>query len=995
MHPVQKVSLEPWAGLQPLPDLDGSLLQGGTKGPRKSRRQRRLEKYLGTPIAEVSVEGLGVNGWQVPGNIAELQRNYVTLKPLFEKTVSANPSDLCNERYVLMNNVLYVQANDVTRLVVPTCCRPFVLHLAHTVPWAGHLGQQKTYARISSRFHWPTLYTDVLTHCNTCTTCQKTSAVPQRSRAPLQLLPVISEPFRRIAMDIVGPLEKSSAGHRYILVISDYSTWYPEAFPLRTITTPKIVHSLVQLFSRVGIPEEILTDQGTNFTSRLMGQLNRQLGITAIRTSPYHPQTDGLVERFNQTLKNMLRKFVADTGRDWDKWLPFVLFAYREVPQASTGFSPFELLYGWQVQGPLDLLRKSWEEGSAAKTEERGIVQYVLEMRDRLEQYREQARENLHRKQQAQKQWYDQHARLRQFLPGQKVLLLLPTSSNKLLAKWQGPYSVARKMGPVTYEIHHPDKGKSKQTYHVNLLKEWKEPPERKPESALMIRQVKDVEEEDGSEVAERHASVVSLTHLEDIKRQELQHLLDQFPALFRQRPGRTELIHHTIHLTDTTPSRQRPYRVPERLVEPLRKEVEMMRELGVIEPSMSEWCSPVVIVPKKDGSLCVCIDFRKLNAQFDAYPMPRVDDLLERIGRAKYITTLDLCKGYWQLPLEPTSRPYTAFRTSIGLYQFTVHPFGLHRAPATFQRLMEKVLQGCEEWSAAYLDDVVIHSNSWQEHLWHLKQTLEKIKKAGLTLNVGKCEWAKQEANYLGYHLGNGQLRPQVNKVEAICQSPRPKTKKEVRSFLGLVGWYRRFVPNFASIAAPLTNLLNKGVANPIPWTEDCEAAFKTLKEKMCSSPVLQSPDFTQSFLVQVDASAKGLGAVLVQGTQGNEKPVVYLSRKLLPRETRYSAVEKECLAIKWALESLRYYLLGREFSLETDHRALTWLHSMKDHNARVMRWYLSLQPFNFKVRHRPGRLNVVADYLSRFPASNRLEEGGGNVTKHLFVTAEGAALA
>ncbi len=160
-----------------------------------------------------------------------------------------------------------------------------------------------------------------------------------------------------------------------------------------------------------------------------------------------------------------------------------------------------------------------------------------------------------------------------------------------------------------------------------------------------------------------------------------------------------------------------------------------------------------------------------------------------------------------------------------------------------------------------------------------------------------------------------------------------------------------------------------------------------------MCSSPVLQSPDFTQSFLVQVDASAKGLGAVLVQGTQGNEKPVVYLSRKLLPRETLYSAVEKECLAIKWALESLRYYLFGREFSLETDHRALTWLHSMKDHNGRVMRWYLSQQPF--KVRHRPGRLNVVADYLSRFPASNRLEEGGGNVTKHLFVTAEGAALA
>ncbi len=715
-----------------------------------------------------------------------------------------------------------------------------------------------------------------------------------------------------------------------------------------------------------------------------MGQLNKQLGITAIRTTPYHPQTDVLVERFNQTLKNMLRKFVADTGRDWDKWLPFVLFAYREVPQASTGFAPFKLIYGWQVQGPLDLLKKGWEEKPASKKEEKGIVQYVLEMRDRLEQNREQAKENLQEKQQVQKRWYDQHARLRQFQPGQKVLLLLPTSTSKLLAKWQGPYTVVCKMGPVTYEVHHPDKGKARQIYHVNLLKEWKVPPGKGPETSLLVRKV-EVEEEEEAEDAKRQPSVVSLTHLEDSKRKELQHLLSQFPALFCQRPGRTELTHHTIHLSTPSPSCQRPYRVPERLVEPLKEEIKMMKELGVIEPSMSEWSSPMVIVPKKDRSLRVCINFRKLNAQskFDAYPMPRVDDLLEKIGRAQYITTLDLCKGYWQVPLNPESRPYTAFRTPLGLFQFTVLPFGLHGAPATFQRLMDQVLQGCEDWSAAYLDDVVIHSNSWVEHLQHLQQILKRIEEAGLTLNISKGEWARQEANYLGYHLGNGQLRPQVDKVEAIRRSPQPKTKKEVRSFLGLVGWYRRFVPNFASIAAPLTNLLSKMVTNPIPWTDDCETAFNSLKEKMCSSPVLQSPDFPQRFLVQVDVSATGIGAVLAQGSAGEERPVVYLSRKLLPRETRYSAVEKEGLAIKWSLDSLRYYLLGREFDLETDHRALPWIQSMKDHNARVTRWYLALQLYHFKIRHRPGRLNVVADYLSRFPASRRLGEGEGNVRK------------
>ncbi len=328
-------------------------------------------------------------------------------------------------------------------------------------------------------------------------------------------------------------------------------------------------------------------------------------------------------------------------------------------------------------------------------------------------------------------------------------------------------------------------------------------------------------------------------------------------------------------------------------------------------------------------------------------------------------------------------SKQYTAFRTPSGLYHFTVLPFGLHGAPAKFQRLMDQVLRGCEGWAAAYLDDMVIFSNSWEEHLTHLSETLKRIREAGLTLNVKKCEWARQETSYLGYHLGNGKLRPQVDKVEAIRRSPRPRLKKEMISFLGLVGWYRRFLPDFATIATPLTNLLTKAAKSPMEWTKDCEAAFRTLKEKIWSSPVLQSHDFNQRFLVHVDESATGVGAVLAQGEVGAEKTVVYISRKLLPRETRYSTVEKECLAIKWSLESLRYYLLGREFDLETDHRALTWIQTMKDHNSRVMRWYLSLQPYKFKVRHRPGQQNVVADYLSHYPDSTRPREGGGDVMK------------
>lgn len=965
-------------GVEPLPDLGDDLFEGGTKGPKKSKRQRRFEKQL--MVTGKNKELLNVDEmWNVPDNIAELQRQDETLKTCFEKVdANVNANVTGKEKFVLCDGILYISESSQKRLVVPAPCRQLVLRVAHTLPWAGHFGRHKTYLRVSARFYWPGMYQDIQSYCATCPTCQKTAPNRKSDRAVLHPLPVISTPFRRIAMDIVGPLVKSARGHEYILVLCDYATRYPEAFPLRTITAPAVLRSLVQFFSRVGIPDEILTDQGTNFTSRLLQLFHKQLGITALRTTPYHPQTDGLVERFNQTLKRMLQKFVSDTGKDWDQWLPFVLFAYREVPQSSTGFSPFELLYGWDVQGPLDLLNKTWT-ATEHKPGEQGIVQFVLQMRDRLSSYREEAEENLREAQRKQKTWYDQQARQRDFEPGQKVLLLLPSSNSKLLAKWQGPYTITRRMGPVTYEIHHPDKKKPRQTYHVNLLKAWREAPAATP--ALLVRQVEVEEEEDPGVPVVTKPSEPLVAHLSADQAADLRQIFREVPSLFAAEPGKTTLIEHVIRLKDRTPFRQRPYRVPQQLVAQLRQEIESMLELGVIEPSTSEWCSPVVIVFKKNGTLRICIDFRKLNSisEFDAYPMPRIDDLLDRIGSAAFITTLDLCKGYWQVPLDAASRPYTAFRTPAGLFQFTVMPFGLHGAPATFQRLMDRVLQGCEEFCAAYLDDVVIFSDSWEQHLQHLSAVLEKIRAAGLTLNVSKCEWARRDTRYLGYQLGGGEVRPQVDKVEAILKCPRPQTKKEVRSFLGLAGWYRRFVPQFATLAAPLTALTTKGIKNPVPWTDECEQSFCALKSLLCSSPVLRSPDFSRRFLVQVDASEVGLGAVLAQGEPGAEQPILYLSRKLLPREARYSVVEKEGLAIKWALESLRYYLLGREFDLETDHRALSWINSMKDHNARLTRWYLSLQPFKFVIRHRSGKSNLVADYLSRLPRLGQPPGGEG----------------
>ncbi|MGH0163547.1 UNVERIFIED_CONTAM: hypothetical protein FKN15_045983 [Acipenser sinensis] len=397
------------------------------------------------------------------------------------------------------------------------------------------------------------------------------------------------------------------------------------------------------------------------------------------------------------------------------------------------------------------------------------------------------------------------------------------------------------------------------------------------------------------------------------------------------------------------------------------------MLELGVVEESSSDWSSPVVMVPKPDGTVRFCIDFRRVNevSKFDAYPMPRVDELLEKLGKSNYITTLDLTKGYWQVPLAPASKEKTAFVTPEGLYQFTVLPFGLHGAPATFQRLMNKLLRPHQQYAAAYLDDVVIFSVDWECHVKRLEAVLCSLREAGLKANAKKCAFALQEAKYLGFSLGRGLIKPQLNKIEAILACKAPVNKKQVRAFLGLIGYYRRFIENFASRAAPLTELTRASAPVTVKWSAEAETAFNDLKSAVCSEPVLVSPDFEKPFILQTDASEVGLGAVLSQVIKGEEHPVLFLSRKLLPRERNYATVEKECLSVKWAVEALRYYLWGRKFTLVTDHAPLQWMHRNKDKNARVTRWFLALQPYSFDVKHRKGKEHTNADFLSRFPQS------------------------
>ena len=657
-------------------------------------------------------------------------------------------------------------------------------------------------------------------------------------------------------------------------------------------------------------------------------------------------------------------------GKDWDRLLPFLLFAYREDPQASTGFSPFELLFGRKMRGPLDVIKERWE---ADHKSSESVVSYILSIQDRIASMADLVGENMQKAQETQKRWYDRNAREKTLEPGEKVLVLLPTSSNKLLAQWQGPYTVEKRVSDVTYQVDMSNKRKRHRVFHVNMLRQWHD--QQPTDSSLWVDDTEEAEDE--IPVWGKDDTCVQWNlppHLDEMQKRSLQGLLKEFEDTLKSKPGRTRMIEHSIDTGSAQAIRLPPYRLPYAYRDVITKELKEMLEEGVISRSTSEWAAPVVLITKKNGEIRFCVDYRRLNSisRTDSYPMPRVDELIDRLGSANYISTLDLSRGYWQVPMSAQSMAKTAFVTSYGLCEFNVMPFGLQGAPSTFQRMMDQLLRGLEDCAAAYLDDLVIHNATWPEHLASLRKVLERLRTAGLTAKPSKCHFAMKECTYLGHIVGNGQVRPEIGKLTAVEDFPVPKTKKEVRTFLGLTGYYRKFVPCYASLAAPLTELTRSNAPTIVKWTTSCNTAFMGLKRLLCSSPVLQCPDFSRPFILQTDASDWGVGGVLSQLDQeGLDHPVAYFSRKLLPRERRYATVEKECLAIKLAIQAFRVYLLGKPFRIVTDHHALEWLDRLKTDNARLTRWSLSLQPYHFTVTYRPGKCNGNTDALSRRTSS------------------------
>lgn len=397
-----------------------------------------------------------------------------------------------------------------------------------------------------------------------------------------------------------------------------------------------------------------------------------------------------------------------------------------------------------------------------------------------------------------------------------------------------------------------------------------------------------------------------------------------------------------------------------------MSKEIAYMLEHDIIRPSQSAWSSPCLLVPKKNNSFRFCTDYRKVNSvtKSDSFPIPRMDDCIDEIASATFVSTLDLLKGYWQVPLTPRAREISAFVTPDGLFEYQVMPFGMKNAPATFQRMMTSVIQGIRN-CRVYIDDIVLFHNEWEEHLSALRELFERLSSVKLTVNLSKCHFAKGSVVYLGHVVGMGEVKPVQAKVEAIENFPVPKSKRELSRFLGLAGYYRKFCKNFASVVAPLTDLLG---SVKFQWTQICYEAFCRVKTMLTTEPVLASPDYEKEFSLTIDASDVGAGAVLQQqGPDGSLRPLSYFSRKFTAAQRKYSTIEKEALALVLAARHFQVYLSARPTTVFSDHNPLTFLHRMKDSNARIMRWSLLLSEFDLDIKHIRGLDNVVADALSR----------------------------
>ena len=496
---------------------------------------------------------------------------------------------------------------------------------------------------------------------------------------------------------------------------------------------------------------------------------------------------------------------------DWPTQLKFALYAVRSTPNRSTGFSPFELVYGKNLRSPLDLLLDELDPKTTRNTK---ALEWLEELDRRVAVLREAMVKNVRTAQSKRKDMYDKGAVVRTFKKGEMVLTRLPGLQNKLEGGYEGPYEILEVPNDVHVIIGIPGKAGGNKIKHVHINS-------CKPYNQVQVCRVAVWARED--EIVDSVSKKLEGDVLTDYRQKELDAVLRKWGDVLSDIPGKTDILKHDIRTGDSLPVRSIPYQIPSKWRSQVKEELEKMQEQGILGSSTSAWSAPIVPVPKKSGEIRVCGDFRKLNkiTEVDSYHIPFISEIIERVGNSSVLSKMDMCKGFHQVAMADDAREKTAIVTPFGKMEYSRMPFGLVNDTSTFKRLMDIVLDGLQHMCSAYVDDIIVYSWSWEEHLKDIDTVLGRLKKVGLTAKPCKCEWGKQYLVFLGHKIGGGKVAVPENRARSVAEYVRPKNKKGVRAFLGLAGYYRRFVPNFGSLAVPLTKMTKKGMPDCVKWAQ------------------------------------------------------------------------------------------------------------------------------------------------------------------------------
>jgi len=866
------------------------------------------------------------------------------------------------------------------QLIVPATHENEVIRLAHDMPLSGHLGIKRTTQRIASQFHFPKLKFKVTKHVKSCHKCQMTAPKRVDHRQPLQPIKILEKyPFEDISIDIVGPtLPQTPRKNKYLLtLVCNVSKW-PHAIPLRNLKATHVADKILEFFCLVGFPKVVRMDNFSTFRSELLTALRDKLQIKALFSAPYHSESHGSVERTIKTLEDILKKFLTENPRTWDQLIPLLLFAIRSVPNESTKLSPSQLVYGREMRGLMSLTRELWTNGDPM---EKGLkmstVNYLAKLRTDIETALGVAKENVEQAQAKMKRAYDKSATIRELHEGQLALILLPTDGTKLTAAWRGPYTVLKRCENNNYQL---DVNGRRATFHINELRLYHEREGGVSDDArvnMIINEYDDDEPtaDDAGGTTQQGApggDFLIGDQLSPAQREAMQDLLARYGSVFCDAPGTTHLMQHDIKVTDEIPCWQPSYKIPEALKDQVEEELTKMLNNGTIEYNYkTKYNSPLIIVRKPNIQIRLVQNYISLNKKTvnEQCDMTNPHDLLNRAAGFRYVTKMDLSSGYHQVPLTPSCRHLTGFQTFMGSFVYKKMPQGLKCASFTFQRLMNKVLCGLHKFSGTLIDDTLVFSTTFESHLDHVRQVLDRISEAGLTVKKTKCHFATNRIQIFGHNVIDGLIYPDEDKVAAIAAWKTPKTKKELRSFLGLVGYFRQFVDKYSTIAYPLTELLRGTKHGKLTLTPTEQSAFDALRTALMNRPVLRPPDVTKPFVLMCDASKKNLSSILLQssdGDGGKRHAVAYTSRKLADREKRYSVIELELLSILHGLQKFRYMILGCQISVYSDHKAIQWLNSLVKHSERLARWCLLIQEYSITTTYIRGE-EQIADCLTR----------------------------